>query len=339
MALLGMYPDVRESLPFLGGTALVCVATVSLNACYCVSAICKAHGKPALACFLEHGSAAALAALLLHAAHYLGLDDIGMFASALAFLAASTLIFAFACLREKELFRGSTRPVPAGEDMHRISTLARPLLFTNLLAILQAQGAVLMAFLFVAPEDVGYFSAAFQLSTAFTFALVVANIMLPSLLREQVLNAEKTVSMRTSVQRITALVLIVSCPAFVVFYVYPGALTLVFGDGFDKSRVLLLILLAGQLLNLLSGPSGMLLKLTGSETTVFRITLFSTALNIILVLVLTPFFGVSGTAIAVSVSLGLQSLGLLLAVRMALGFWSLPLGIRRQPGGGQYSED
>lgn len=96
-------------------------------------------------------------------------------------------------------------------------------------------------------------------------------------------------------------------------------LATLFGDEFVGAYWPLLILALGQLANAGFGPTGMLLNMTGFERDVTRAVAVAAGLNVALNLVLIPFFGVVGAAIATSTSLVFWNVWLWLVVRWRLG--------------------
>ena len=86
-----------------------------------------------------------------------------------------------------------------------------------------------------------------------------------------------------------------------IFLIIEGKLVLsFFGEEFVAGYSSLVILLIGQTINALAGSVGFMMTMTGNQTIAAKIFAVSALLNVILNLVLIPFFGMIGAAIATS---------------------------------------
>jgi O-antigen/teichoic acid export membrane protein len=89
----------------------------------------------------------------------------------------------------------------------------------------------------------------------------------------------------------------------------------------------------GQLGNAAFGSVGLLLNMTGNENQVARIVLQTALLNVVLNSLFTPFYGMSGAAIASTISILLWNALSFLRVRNSLGITSCALVIKRNGSG------
>ena len=78
---------------------------------------------------------------------------------------------------------------------------------------------------------------------------------------------------------------------------------LAFGESFEPAATALRILAAGQLLNAAFGPNVVLLTMTHNERRVTRAMAIAMALNLVMIPLLVPLWGIAGAAIAVVASL------------------------------------
>lgn len=88
-----------------------------------------------------------------------------------------------------------------------------------------------------------------------------------------------------------------------------------FGPEFQPAATALRLLLIGQAVNMLVGPVGVILLMTGREKTALAINLSGLAANFTLNLLLIPRYGIEGAALATLIAVGLTKTGLLIAVR------------------------
>ncbi len=108
-------------------------------------------------------------------------------------------------------------------------------------------------------------------------------------------------------QRIVKLIIFVSVllssPIIFGLLVYGSELLAVFGDEFVMAKNALSILTFGQIMNVLTGPAGVLLMMTGHERDTSVIIGVGAFTNIALNLIMIPLYGVNGAAIATAASL------------------------------------
>ena len=96
-------------------------------------------------------------------------------------------------------------------------------------------------------------------------------------------------------------------------------LTFVFGAAYAQGATALAVLCFGQLLNAAVGPVGVLLNMSGHERdTLIGVSMASGA-NVILNLLLIPFLGLLGAAIASAATLAIWNMLLMRQVKNRLG--------------------
>jgi len=71
----------------------------------------------------------------------------------------------------------------------------------------------------------------------------------------------------------------------------------------DKGYFSLIVLAIAQLINVIFGATAVILNMTGHESTTVRVLILTVILNIAFNLLLVPFFGISGSAIATAISI------------------------------------
>ena len=94
-----------------------------------------------------------------------------------------------------------------------------------------------------------------------------------------------------------------------------------FGVEFGDGALALTVLGTAQLINVATGPVGMLLAQTGHPRTSLAITSGAVALNVALNGILVPTFGINGAALATATSVAVSFITALLVVRSKLALW------------------
>ncbi len=116
-------------------------------------------------------------------------------------------------------------------------------------------------------------------------------------------------------QKSVKLLAIVSTAVFCVVIFFGDNLLGIFGPQYVEARVLLSILVCGQLVNALTGPSGRLLLMSGFEKDFRNTSLVVTAAGLALAYILARTYGVYGAAVATAVTIGAQNIFLAYLVK------------------------
>ncbi len=188
-----------------------------------------------------------------------------------------------------------------------------PLVLFSSLNIANSQiGVVLLGF-FTPNEDIGYFRVAFQGASLLSFSIVALNAVLaPHIVRlYKDKDYDKLQKMLTMGARVT---LGLTLP-FLLTYLFYGDVfvKLLFGEEYLPALNLLIIMSIGQFINVAMGSVGLVLNMLNHEKETVRASFLSISLNILLGLLLIPFIGVIGAAIATTVSA--SAWNILLAIR------------------------
>jgi O-antigen/teichoic acid export membrane protein len=130
------------------------------------------------------------------------------------------------------------------------------------------------------------------------------------------------VGLKRLLARASVLNVAVSAPLLFLVVVFGPQLLSLFGPAFVAAYPVIAILAVGNLLNLLWGALwGDLLTMTGLQNESAVIVIAVTALNVVLTLVLTPAWGVSGAATATTVAVLARSFAVAYVVRRHFGIY------------------
>lgn len=150
-------------------------------------------------------------------------------------------------------------------------------------------------------EEVGIFGAASRVVALTTIMLFTLNNVLAPKIAELYAKNEMT-ALASTARRSATLLIVLSSPLFFVLIFFPGWIMSMFGDGFRKGGLILMILAVGQIMNVFGGSIGTILIVSGNEHYTQKMTLFFTGLLMLMMVVLVPAFGALGAAIAIAVS-------------------------------------
>lgn len=181
--------------------------------------------------------------------------------------------------------------------------------------------------LFEAPEQVGIYRVAVQVSVVAAFGLQAVNMVVAPRFADLYAQGKirRLQHLATSSARValgfnlilTALIVLLGKQFF----------GLVFGREFAASHSPLLILLTGQMVNSAAGSVGILLNMTGHERDTVHAIAVGSIINISLNLLLIPLWGILGAAIATATSMAVWNALLFWKVRTKLGISSLAFRI------------
>lgn len=176
---------------------------------------------------------------------------------------------------------------------------------------------------FRAPAELGAYSAAAQFAVLFGLIQTVLNTVFSTMLVDLRDRGEhERVAELFSVN--TKWNLYMTAPMAIVFLLMPQTtLVGVFGEGFRLGAAALAILTVGQLVNLVSGPVGLVLAMTGHERHWLMLTALAIGLNMLLDVLWLPRYGIVGAAVASLLAMVVLYLGAALRVYRKFGLISI----------------
>jgi O-antigen/teichoic acid export membrane protein len=174
---------------------------------------------------------------------------------------------------------------------------------------------------YMSSVDNGIYLAVSQISTIFLVISAGINTIVVPLFSD--LFHKKDMNSLEEIYRIsTKWGIYISISILAVLILSPGeSLSVVYGDTYKSGASVLLILLVGQIVNLITGSVNPLLIMTGNQKILFRLSGIALGLDIILNVLLIPKFGLIGAATSTSVSLSILYISAVLWVKHNLRLW------------------
>jgi len=151
-------------------------------------------------------------------------------------------------------------------------------------------------------SDIGIYAAASNVAMLLTMILL-ALLPIVSPITADLYNKGNFEALSYVFRTVTRWAFTLTLPIFLVFFFAPRGIMLVFGPEFRRGALVLMILSVSQLVNVGTGPVGMLLEMTGKQNIVLSAGLILVVVNIILNLCLIPPFGATGAALATTISI------------------------------------
>jgi O-antigen/teichoic acid export membrane protein len=171
---------------------------------------------------------------------------------------------------------------------------------------------------FVNDAEVGVYSAALRAGQVVVLFLTSVSLMFSPFVAD-LHNRGETAQLDRLFKSLTRWTLAATIPAFLVLVVAPGPALNLFGAEFAGGKGALLILLAGQFINVLTGSVGFVLIMVGRTGWDLLVYAASLVLNVTLAFSLSPELGIVGAAIANSVTFAVSKWARLALVRRFAG--------------------
>ncbi len=168
-------------------------------------------------------------------------------------------------------------------------------------------------------SDVGIFSIAVRNAALINFILHAVNAA-SSAKYSEMYHLGETSGFASYAKKTSLLLILVSTPICLFIVIFSKWIMGLFGASFVQGWVLLIILAIAQYLNVAAGSVGPVLMMSGNEVAVRNSIFFSAILNLILCILLIPYYGTLGAACANSISLVSANLYCIFEIKRRLGF-------------------
>lgn len=201
--------------------------------------------------------------------------------------------------KKKMLSADVVHPVSAKE----IIRISLPMMMTQSLGFFHAQSGIILLGMLRPTEDVGYYSIAVKLATFTAFALHAINsIAAPKF--SELFYSGKLDELFHVARKSSKLIFWTTSPILLLLLLMgKPVLGLFFGDEFQVAYLALVFLAVGQFVNSISGSTGVFMNMVGHQKIMMKTVVVSSALNIVIGLLLIPRFGINGAAFAAMISL------------------------------------
>ncbi|MEQ8763926.1 MAG: glycosyltransferase [Planctomycetota bacterium] len=214
-----------------------------------------------------------------------------------------------------------TRRLPRGTEeldgQWRSGTM--PLLWVELLTLLLPAIPTWLLAKAISSDAVGVYGVAQTMAGLIAFIAIGFNAALAP--RFAAMFAEQRIrDLESLAVRATRWMTVLAAIPFLLFVLFAGSVMTLFGTDFRVGRMALVILAAGQLVNVASGPVGCLLMMTGHERLMRNTLGLTVCVALVSNAVLIPAFGIEGAAGATALSWVTMNVLSWWLVRDRLGF-------------------
>lgn len=181
---------------------------------------------------------------------------------------------------------------------------------------INAKADLLMLGFYGFTDQVGIYNIAMKFAVFIGMPLVLTNkILVPYISK---FFESETIRLNEVIKKVTRIIFFIGALAGCFYFFFGKEILGFFGEEFKAAYWTLLILSAGQLLNVFVGPVGNILSMSKHEKISLKIMIISTLINIILNITLIPLYNINGAAIATCASLVFWNVAQLIAVKQKL---------------------
>ncbi len=182
-----------------------------------------------------------------------------------------------------------------------------PLAVSNIFGVVAPRSDILILGYWANSQDVGIYLAAFQ--TAAIISLVLGAFVTGSApIISRAWSQQDRLRMSESYQTVSRLSITVSLPIFCCFIIFGSEILAVFGPEFTAGTTALMLLAFGQIFNNATGSANTVLLMSGHSRLVMTNTIIMGIVLLVTTAASIPFLGMTGAAIAASVTFILTNL-------------------------------
>lgn len=213
----------------------------------------------------------------------------------------------------------AVRSVVPAYDWRSWARSAAPLVFLGVVGVFSGQVGTIFLGAFADPEDTGVFALALRLSTFAGFLFLASTYpLMPAVARLHSRGEHE--ELRRTVHRAARVVFLLSLPVALGLAVFADPLLGLFGEEFRAGTDAVRILVAGELVKVFLGFSGLALVMAGQEDAFAQGVVLGAVVNVVLALVLIPAFSIEGAAAATAAGTAATHLLLTALSHRKLGF-------------------
>jgi len=182
-----------------------------------------------------------------------------------------------------------------------------PLLLVASMALINTWADRIFLGIYSTPEDVGIYSISVKIALLVSFILVAVNDASSSKFAE-LYHENKIKELSQYCIKSTNFMAVISLPVLILIIVFAEHILGIFGEEFLTGYIALIILCAGQFINVATGSVGQILAMTNRENLLKKSIFIGLISNITLNYFLVPTYGMLGAAVATSIGWSLTNI-------------------------------
>ena len=182
-------------------------------------------------------------------------------------------------------------------EVKKLMNSSFPLFILGLTFIIMEWSSTFVLEIFSGTESVGIYNIAYRLAAPMTFILTALNVIVAPRFAESFHSGDYT-GIISYLKNSVKIAFVVGAPILLIILLIPDLLLSLFGGEFTAGSTALMILATGQFFNILTGTVPQLLMMSGNENNAMINTISGGLTCLILNIILVPFYGINGAAVA-----------------------------------------
>jgi O-antigen/teichoic acid export membrane protein len=259
-------------------------------------------------------------ALAVLGAVYLLAEEISLLLVIAIIAGATALSLAggFILLRRRMKALGAPSPLRPGE----VFSISLPLWVNVLTAFALTQFDLWILGAFIPKDAVAVYFGAMQLVVLVSMSLMLVNLVVPPFIADLYARGEKK-RLERILRHTATLAGVPALLALLAFVFFGGPiLGMVFTEGFRAGATVLALLSLGKMVNVLTGSCGVTMSMTGHQTALMGITVFTSACTVCGCLLVVEGHGMIGVAAVVCAGTVFQNIAMWLGTKYFTGMWT-----------------
>jgi O-antigen/teichoic acid export membrane protein len=232
-----------------------------------------------------------------------------------AFAVAALMAFHFARKTSGFDFK-STRATPIYNELFFYSL---PLVLSRFMNVIMARSNTILVGYFEDPTRTGLFGAVVQLAPFVSLGLVSFTKIFSPVIAD-LWERGDLAELKNTFKTVSKWVFSIGLPVFIVLMVFAPSLLSVFGPEFAEAATTLRVMAVGQIINVVVGPLGYLLAMTGRQKLNLANAVALAIVNVALNIVMIPKWGIAGAGLAGTISVVVINFVRLIQVKRIYGF-------------------
>lgn len=200
----------------------------------------------------------------------------------------------------------------------RLLNTSIPIFYVFLASALIGNVDSIILGMFSGSEDVGLYSVASRIALLTSFFLQVTNSSVAPKIAA-LYHDNKIPELEKMVSNVTKILILIGSFQFLIFILFGREILNIWGEEFVSAYPILILLGFGQLINISTGASGLLLTMTGKEKIERNISIVSAVILLSFSILLAPHFYSFGVAIATLISVSFLNISRIFLAKKYLG--------------------
>ena len=199
-------------------------------------------------------------------------------------------------------FRNHSAPDSEQVGWKALFNVSLPMFLSGSLFLIMGWTDNIMLGIYRSESEVGIYSIVLKIFYTAGITGYAINVIAAPKFAELYASRDKT-RLGSMARQTTKLISWTSFPILAIFLILPSFILGFFGHDFRNGSQALRLLVLGQFVNVICGPVGLILLMTGKQHVFQVIVLFASLINLVLNVLLVPAYGINGAAFASMVSL------------------------------------